>query len=80
MVNKVDNSTLWLLFEPFDPMLWIAIVITGFVMAHAVWILERGNDGEFPMGYASGIKESIWHAFSSFFFVGDKEVRTIPGR
>jgi hypothetical protein len=61
-------------------MLWASIFITGFIMSHIMWILERGNDGEFPLTYSKGIKESLWHSFSSFFFTGDKEIRTIPGR
>ena len=80
VVTKTSRSTLWLLFEPLEPMLWVAAALTGLLMAHIIWIVERGNDGEFPMEYSKGISESIWHSFSSFFFTGDKEIRTLPGR
>jgi ABC-type amino acid transport substrate-binding protein len=80
LVRKTSRTTLWLLFEPFGPMLWGSIFVTCFAMAHIMWVLERGKDSEFPMTYVKGIKESLWHSFSSFFFTGDKEIRTIPGR
>lgn len=80
VVVKKPHPTFWLLFEPFDPRLWAALVITSLIMAHIMWILERGNDGEFPLEYGKGMKEALWHSFASFFFTGDKEIRTIPGR
>lgn len=80
MVTEKDQSFFWLFLEPFDWTLWICILFTGIFQAHIIWILERRADDNIPMKYKTGILEAIYFTYASMFFMGNKKIRTIPGR
>lgn len=80
VVKKKEQSFTWLFLSPFDYTLWITLLFLGFFHAHVIWFIERGMGDDFDTGYRKGILEALWFSFSSFFWMGDKEVKTIPGR
>lgn len=81
LIVKVQKSSLiWLFLEPFHFSLWISLVFIALFMGNVIWILERDTEGPIPFSYKEGILESCWHSFASLFFVGDKPIKTIPGR
>lgn len=52
------------------------------IAAHAVWLVERRNNPDFPQTYLRGIWEALWWSAVTVTTVGygDKTPRGVPGR
>lgn len=64
----------------FDIGLWFFILLLLFVAAHLLWFFERSDDNKMPLRYLEGIKEAIWLVFLYFFLMGNRPIRSLPGR
>jgi ABC-type amino acid transport substrate-binding protein len=50
-------------------------LLTLLAMAHLIWLMERGEDGNIPRAYLPGIWEALWWSLSTIATLeyGDKE-------
>lgn len=77
------NYTLEMYFyymNAFDYVLWLFLVFLIFVSGHLLWFFERSDDNKMPMKYLEGIKEASWQIFLYFFLMGNRPIRSMPGR
>jgi polar amino acid transport system substrate-binding protein len=69
----------------FSPAVWrISVVFFGLILvvAHIIWLVDRGRNADFPSNYLVGIWESIWWAAVTVTTVGygDKTPKSRAGR
>jgi polar amino acid transport system substrate-binding protein len=62
----------------------IILAIFGVIIlaGHAIWLVERRNDPEYPRGYFKGVGEGIWRAGINLATggFGDRTPQTVVGR
>jgi polar amino acid transport system substrate-binding protein len=59
---------------------WVALLIT--IVAHVIWLIERGRNPEFPKQYLRGVGEGLWWAVVTVVTVGygDRTPKRVLGR
>jgi ABC-type amino acid transport substrate-binding protein len=59
---------------------WVALLIT--IVAHLIWLIERGRNPEFPEDYLRGVGEGLWWTVVTVVTVGygDRTPKRLLGR
>jgi len=59
---------------------WVALLIT--IVAHVIWLIERGRNPEFPEDYLRGVGEGLWWTVVTVVTVGygDRTPKRLLGR
>jgi ABC-type amino acid transport substrate-binding protein len=59
---------------------WVALLIT--IVAHVMWLIERGRNPEFPKDYLRGVGEGLWWTVVTVVTVGygDRTPKRVLGR
>lgn len=63
MVAKLDEKDPWFFTRPLDAGLWLLCASLFIVLGLTVWLIERGDDGEFNQFYTL-----FWFAVSTLVF------------
>jgi polar amino acid transport system substrate-binding protein len=74
------RSILTTIFSPTLLKVLAIGLVTLIIMAHLIWVVERGNNSAIPNEYLPGIWEASWWALSTIATLeyGDKEKPTPP--
>lgn len=87
MTRQQDGGAGWLgIFEPIFSKVFLEILLLVGVLllvaGHAIWLVERRRNPDFPKGYVHGVEAGLWWAVVTLSTVGygDKTAQTKSGR
>jgi hypothetical protein len=80
LVKNHQKSLFFLIYEPIEWKLWIALLILPLIISHIFWFFERSREGEIEMSYKKGILSSFWQVFLGFFSLRREPTRKISTR
>lgn len=77
---KFSSDIYFFYLQGFDIGLWFFLIFLLVLSSHLLWFFERSDDNKMPLKYLEGIKEAIWQTMLYAFLMGNRPIRSLPGR